>query len=256
VRYSFSRAGFGFEGGSFPTCTRATIFECPTGISLGSGVSFGIQKQPATGPHHYNTQIQDNASFVHGRHTFKFGGEFYKQRSPNTFLPNIDGTYSFFKRRFRCGWFCRTKFPALPAYGGNICSFSRFLADSPVESALTDGPPKFTFKEYDIAVYVGDDWRIKDNLTIQLGLRWEYSSQAINLLHDLSVRNQAGSNPFWDTTLPATVTTVPSIPNQYKYFGPNVGFAWKPHLFGITKDKTVVRGGFRITYDPPTTTFS
>src|SRR5215470_13789637 len=34
TRYSFSRAGFGFEGGSFPSCTRANIFACPTGISL------------------------------------------------------------------------------------------------------------------------------------------------------------------------------------------------------------------------------
>ena len=250
VRYSFSRAGFGFEGGSFPTCTRATIFECPTGITLGSGVSFGIQNNLPQGRTINNTQIQDNASFVHGRHTFKFGGEFYKQRSPNTFLPNIDGTYSFSSSGSGVGGSCRAQFPSLPAYGGNICSFSRFLADAPSSLALTDGPPKFSFKEYDIAVYVGDDYRVKDNLTLQLGLRWEYSSQAINLLHDLSIRNQAGSTPFWNTSLPAAVTTVPSIPNQYKYFGPNVGFAWKPHLFGITKEKTVVRGGFRITYDP------
>jgi len=46
------------------------------------------------------------------------------------------------------------------------------------------------------------------------------------------------------------VTTVPEIPNNYKYFGPSIGFAWKPHLFGITSDKTVIRGGYRITYDP------
>jgi len=32
--------------------------------------------------------------------------------------------------------------------------------------------------------------------------------------------------------------------------GPNVGFAWNPHLFGMTGTKTVIRGGFRITYDP------
>jgi hypothetical protein len=130
------------------------------------------------------------------------------------------------------------------------CSFSRFLANTPSQLSLTDGPPKFTFKEYDLAAYVGDDWRVKDSLTLTLGLRWEFSSQAINLLHDITVANQASSNPFWDTSLPASVTTIPEIPNHYKYFGPNLGFAWTPHLLGMRGSNTVIRGGFRVTYDP------
>jgi len=250
ARYSFSRAGFGFEGGSFPNCTRANIFACPTSIALQGGVTFGIQNNLPQGRTINNTQVQDNASFTRGRHTFKFGGEFYKQRSPNTFLPSINGSYTFSSAGSGVGGSCRTQFPTLPAYTGNICSFSRFLADNILNMALTDGPPKFNFKEYDLAAYFGDDWRMRDNLTVNLGLRWEFSSQAINLLHDLSVATQAGSNPFWDTTLPASVTTLPAIPNHYKYFGPSIGFAWKPKVLGMTGEKTVIRGGFRITYDP------
>jgi hypothetical protein len=226
MRYSFSRAGFGFEGGSFPSCTRASINACPTGISLQGGfLSFGVQNNLPQGRTINNTQVQDNASLVRGKHTFKVGGEYYKQRSPNTFLPNINGTYTF-------------------------ANFNTFLQDAPVQLSLTDGPPKFSFKEYDIAAYAGDDWRLKNNLTVNLGLRWEYSSQAINLLHDITVANQAGSTPFWSTAAPISVTTVPEIPNDYKYFGPTVGFAWKPHLFGMTREKTVIRGGYRLTYDP------
>ena len=250
ARYSFSRAGFGFEGGSFPTCTRATIFECPTGITLNGGVSFGIQNNLPQGRTINNTQVQDNASFIHGRNTFKFGGEFYKQRSPNTFLPNIDGTYSFSSAGTGVGGSCQTQFPGLPAYTGNICSFSRFLADTPTNLSLTNGPPKFNFKEYDLSFYFGDDWRVKENLTLNLGVRWEFASQAINLLHDLSVANQFGSSPFWSTALPASVTTLPQIPNQYNYWGPNVGFAWTPKVLGMTSGKTVIRGGFRVTWDP------
>jgi outer membrane receptor protein involved in Fe transport len=226
ARYSFSRAGFGFEGGSFPACTRATILSCPTSINLQNGfLSFGMQNNLPQGRTINNTQVQDNASYFRGRHTFKFGGEFYKQRSPNTFLPSINGSYLF-------------------------PDFNALLQNAPTRLSLTDGPPKFNFKEYDVAAYGGDDWRIKDNLTVNLGLRWEYSSQPINLLHDLSVANQAGSTPFWSTAAPGNVTTVPVIPNDYKYFGPSIGFAWKPHLFGMTGDKTVIRGGYRITYDP------
>jgi len=225
VRYSFSRAGFGFEGGSFPACVRVSITACPTSISFPSAfVSFGIQNNLPQGRTIDNSQVQDNASLSHGKHTFKFGGEYYKQRSPNTFLPSINGSYTF-------------------------ADFNSFLQNT-AQLSLTDGPPKFQFKEYDIAAYAGDDWRVKNNLTVNLGLRWEYSSQAINLLHDITVANQAGSNPFWSAAAPTSVTTVPEIPNQYKYFGPTVGFAWKPHLFGMTSEKTVIRGGYRITYDP------
>lgn len=252
ARYSFSRAGFGFEGGSFPGCTQADIHACPTGISLPATlVSFGMQNNLPQGRIINNTQVQDNSSYLRGRHTFKFGGEFYKQRSPNVFLPNNNGTYSF----SGSGTGCATLFPLiapLPSDPNTVsqeCGFSRFLADRPTLS-LTDGSPKFNFKEYDLAAYFGDDWRLRDNLTVNLGVRWEFSSQAINLLHQSSVANQSGPTPFWNTTLPASVTTVASVPNHYKYFGPNVGFAWKPHFFGRTGEKTVIRGGFRITYDP------
>jgi hypothetical protein len=251
VRYSFSRAGFGFEGGSFPNCTRLSIFDCPTGITLqGTNAAFGMQNNLPQGRTINNTQVQDNASLVHGHHTFKIGGEFYKQRSPNTFLPNIDGTYTFSSAGSGAGGSCQTQFPGLAVYSATICSFSRFLANTPTSLALTDGPPKFNFKEYDLAAYFGDDWRVSENLTVNLGLRWEFSSQAINLLHDESVATQNGPNPFWDTSLPQSVTTLPEIPNHYKYFAPNLGFAWKPRFWGITGDKTVIRGGFRITYDP------
>jgi hypothetical protein len=249
ARYSFSRAGFGFEGGSFANCTQANIDVCPTGITMPSSlVSFGMQNNLPQGRIINNTQVQDNASYLHGRHTIKFGGEFYKQRSPNVFLPNTNGTYSF--SGVNTGGSCAAAFPLLTSFGTAPCGFSRFLANSAASLSLTDGSPKFNFKEYDLAAYVGDDFRLKDNLTINLGVRWEFSSQAINLLHESSVANQAGSNPFWDTTLPASVTTVASVPNHYKYFGPNIGFAWKPHFFGRAGEKTVIRGGFRITYDP------
>src|SRR5581483_6410624 len=220
ARFSYSRAGFGFEGGSFPNCTRANILSCPTGIQFQSTyLNFGIQNNLPQGRLINNTQVQDNASWVRGHHTFKFGGEYYRQRSPNTFLPNINGTYIF-------------------------SNFDSFLQDSPASLNLTDGPTHFNFKQQDLSFYAGDDWRVRDDLTLNLGLRWDYSTNAVNLLHDISILNQRGANPFWDPAAPAHVTTIPEVPNQYRYFGPNVGFAWKPRFFG-TADKLVLRGGYR-----------
>ncbi len=228
ARFSYSRAGFGFEGGSFPACTRSNILGCPTGIQPGptsSQVPFGIQNNLPQGRLINNSQWQDNASWVRGRHTFKFGGEYDRQRSPNTFLPNINGTYSF-------------------------GSFNAFLANTVSTLSLTDGPKGFNFKEQDAALYFGDDWRIKDNLTLNLGLRWEYSTQAVNLLSAITRANQARSVPVWDPTLPTSVTTLPDVPAKKTYFAPNVGFAWTPKGWFIGDGKTVFRGGARIAYDP------
>jgi len=242
VRYSFSRAGFGFEGGSFPNCLRSSPGECPTGIAIqGSNLGFGIANNLPQGRIINNSQVQDNLSWLHGRHTFKFGGEYYKQRSPNQFLPQQNGTYTFSNAA------CGAEFPGLAGPSGTQCAFSRFLANDALQLSLTQGPTAFNFREYDIAAYAGDDWRIKDNLTINAGLRWEYSSQAVNLLHDITVANQAATPPTW-SAVPNAI--LPSVPNDYKYFAPTIGFAWKPRLFGMTGDKNVIRGGYRITYDP------
>jgi len=58
------------------------------------------------------------------------------------------------------------------------------------------------FKENDAAFYFQDDWRIKDNLTLNLGLRWEFYQQAGNILHDESVAQQTGPNHLWIRLFP------------------------------------------------------
>lgn len=260
-RFNYSRAGFGFEGGSFPDCTQGNIFVCPTGITLQStNVSFGMQNNLPQGRLVNVSQWQGNASWVTGRHTLKFGGEYGRQRSPNVFLPNINGTYTYSSAIDNNGVSgspsCAAQFGALINNGsGSACSFSRFLADLPSSGtglALTDGPPKFNFKEQDFGLYFQDEFKAKDNLTLIMGIRYEFFQQAVNLLNDLTVANQAGPNPFWDTTLDPSLTTLPRVREDKNNWAPNIGFAWTPRfwqgLFG--QDKTVIRGGFRISYDP------
>jgi hypothetical protein len=77
------------------------------------------------------------------------------------------------------------------------------------------------------------------------------------LFHDKTTAQQAGSQPFWDPTLPTSTTTFPSIPSPKASFGPNVGFAWTPGsrdgMLGkvLGNNKTTIRGGYRYAYDPP-----
>ncbi|HXE92163.1 MAG TPA: TonB-dependent receptor [Terriglobales bacterium] len=244
-RFNYLRADIGFEDGGFAGCSRADLTNCPTRIGLGGlNLAFGQNAGFPQGRLINNSQWQDNASWVLGRHTLKLGGEYVRQRSPSPFLPNINGTFTYSAATAGC--------PVASGPSGQECAFSRFLQNTTTTFQLADGNPVTNFKEQDVAVYFQDEWRVKDNLTLILGLRYEFFQQAINLLHDQSVARQTGPNPFWDPTLPLDRTTVGAVPNDVNNFAPNVGFAWTPRfwegLFG--KDQTVIRGGFRIAYDP------
>jgi hypothetical protein len=228
VRFSFSRASVFFQEQSFPTCNSNSPTACPAdmvleGTAAQDAVSFGVAPGFPSGRIINVYQLQDNASMLRGRHTFKFGGELSQQRSPNVFLPENNGLFAF-------------------------ASFSDIVAGNPLATQIALGSPNLPFKEWDLGLYAQDDWRVKNNLTLNLGMRWDWYQQAINLLHNKSVAQQTGSQPLWDTSLPLSQTTVPSVPNVLRNFAPVLGFAWTPGIHG--DNKTVIRGGFRLAYDP------
>jgi outer membrane receptor protein involved in Fe transport len=228
VRFSYSRSRSEFDGGAFPTCKLSNIGSCPPQIAiqdptvLGLGQLFEFPQGRIINVY----QVQDNASMVHGKHVMKWGGEYNKQRSPNFGLFETNG------------------FLIYP-------DFNSFIANTPLQTQVAYGQPVLRFKENDLALYFQDDWRVRDNLTLNLGLRWEFNQQASNFLHDQSVAQQTGPNHLWDQNLPLNLTTVPKLPNHYRNFGPVIGFAWTPRMFQglFGNNKTVVRGGFRIAYD-------
>lgn len=232
ARFSYSRARFFFEEGSETSCNDKNPLGCATDINLigtlpQDSTNFGVEAGFPQGRNINVYQVQDNLTKSLGRHLLKFGGEYDKQRSPNVFLPENNGLYVF-------------------------SSFSDLVANNPAESILAVGNANLPFHENDVDFYFQDDWRAKDNLTLNLGLHWGWTQQAVNLLHDRTVQVQSSSNPLWDNTFPTSETEVPKVPNYYKDFGPVVGFAWTPGMFKsiFGEQKTVIRGGFQIAYDP------
>jgi hypothetical protein len=169
-------------------------------------------------------QFQDNLSYMHGSHQFKFGTNLTYQRSPNVFLPNFNGTYSF-------------------------STISRFIANTPTSVSMTLGNPNLDFREHDSFFYAGDDWKVKHNLTLNLGLTWSYFGQPANLFNKLDTKNESGSAPLFNPALPLSIRTFPVIPAPKNAFGPSIGFAYNPSWFGGA-GKTVIRGGYRLAYDP------
>jgi Carboxypeptidase regulatory-like domain len=172
-------------------------------------------------------QLQDNWTFVSGRNQLKAGVNFTYQRSPNHFLPDSNGSYVF------DDW---------NAYAGN----------EPDYVNIAEGNPLLDFREKDTFLYFGDDLKATSHLTLNLGITWSYYGQPANLFHKNDVAQQTSSNPFWNPNLPLSITTYPEIPAPKNSWGPSIGFAWNPSggwLLG--ENKTVIRGGYRLAYDPP-----
>ena len=168
------------------------------------------------------TQVQDNATWTTGKQTIQFGGEYDYQNSPNPFLPYYSGGFSF----------------------GAFTDFLQGIGSL----TLGNGPFTSKFTENDFAGYFQDDWKIFSGLTLNLGIRYEFFGQAVNLLHDETVtREQNAATAFWDQTLPLSVRTFPYTNPDYHNVQPRFGFAYNP---SILQKKLVVRGGYAINFDP------
>ncbi|HEY1730915.1 MAG TPA: TonB-dependent receptor [Terriglobales bacterium] len=241
LRYSFQQAKVHFDGGGVPTCTISSFSSCPSQVSLGTGLeAFGYASNFPQGRVVKVTQIQDNASWTRGRHSILFGGEFDYQNSPNTYLPNAIGAFNFAPGA------AGVAFRNIPSATSPLNNGLTGLLEGITETQLTAGNVTNHFTEPDYALYFQDDWKVMPNFTLNLGLRYEFFSQGINLLHNESVKQQTGSNPFWDTSLPLSATTFPKINSFYKNIEPRVGFAWNPDF----AKQMVVHGGFAINVDP------
>ncbi len=246
LRYSFQQSTIGFESGGIPNCTIANFNPCTSSVSFGAGIEgYGYPSNLPQGRVVKVNQVQDNANWNHGRHTILFGGEFDHQDSPNVFLPNAEGSFNFGPgQAVNQSTGAAIPFRNLP--NSNYDNGITGMLEGITGTDLTVGNVNVPFKEPDYALYLEDDWKVMNNFTLNLGLRYEFFSQSVNLVHDESVAQQTGSHPFWNTSLPLSATTFPHINPFYKNIEPRFGFAYTPAFM----PKMVVHGGFAINVDP------
>lgn len=232
LRYSFQQSTLEFDGGGFANCVITNFASCPSSVAingaLSSGANFtslGLASNLPQGRIVKEGQVQNNATWTFRNHSITFGGEFDYYNSPNVFLPGASGSFAFDNLNDFLAGGC----------GGNACNVS-----------LAIGNPTIPFKENDYALYFQDDWKVSSSLTLNLGLRYEFFQQAINLLSRESIANQTGPNPLWNTALPLSTTTFSGAANYYKNFEPRLGFAYNPSF----NKRIVIRGGYAINADP------
>ena len=176
----------------------------------------------------------DSVSYTHGNHIFKFGGEISFDRGLVALNINKSaGTLSF----------TSTSTPGLNAFSGSTI-LENFLDGLPTSGTMQVGtiPRNFTYMSY--AAYAQDDWRILPRLTLNLGIRYEYTTsihEANGLFGDFAPSSASGMSQQSSGS--------PVYKLDHAAIGPRFGLAWD-----VTgKSTTVVRAGFNIMYQNPVT---
>jgi hypothetical protein len=217
-------ASMGFVSGGttcgFPTVT-ITGFTEGTGTNVLGG-SGGTDETSGL------WRLLDNVSYTHGNHIFKFGGEFlYARLSISLGIDAGKGTINFNTSN--------------NAFAG-ATALQNFFAGKVGSATIQTGtiPRNFTFPAY--AWFAQDDWRILPRVTVNLGLRYEYTSpihEADNLIGNIALGTTAGIVQAGNGTDLYKLTKTS--------LAPRFGLAWD-----VTgKGKTVVRTGFNIVYQNP-----
>jgi hypothetical protein len=185
------------------------------GVSLGTstGVLNGLMSSGENFFGYTSPQVFDDVSWTKGRHTIKMGVNFehimYNINEPNK--PNGGWAFSSIK----------------DFVTGNLSSSTTsFQADFP-------GTDTFRSERNSIfGTYIQDDFRVRPNLTINLGLRYEMATM-VDEVHNRKANLRSLTDP--SVTLGGTYYNPPKGAN----FAPRIGFAWDPFKDG----KTSIRGG-------------
>jgi hypothetical protein len=205
------------------------------GTSAGTAVPGGLVRansatngrgQPYTP---YTLSFVDNLNWTNGNHNLKFGGELRMIRVYTDRLGGTTYTYS-----------------NLTSFLTNTPQSIQFLGDVSAPSPFNNGATgrRFAKQEYYIG-YAEDEWKIRPNLTLNYGLRYEYYTP---LREDRNL--QVLFNITNGTLRPPTEAAFQSSKTN---FGPRISMTWSPKPNGdgfFGGGRTVLRGGFGIFYGP------
>jgi Carboxypeptidase regulatory-like domain len=242
-------------------------------VNISGGASFGNNFEGFLPQVGNSFQWSDGLTWVKGNHTFKFGVDIRRARFDQYYYFDVNGEYTFDNSGPN---------GIIPGDGDQYAEFLLGLAD-----AYTQGSgQREDIRSFAAYPFAQDSWKIKPNLTLNYGLRWEYSPPMADISGHVETfrpgqnssvypcginsTGQGASLAYWQGQFatygqsgPITCATTgaeptglvvpgdPGVPpamtsTYYKSFAPRIGIAYSPGRDG----KTSIRAGWGLFYNP------
>lgn len=242
------QSDYGLDGASKLGISGINLSQATSGIptitigGAGNGASYtAINDGPGflpSNPRDTTYQLEDDLSWTHGNHQVTTGYRILKDVVSPFSNSTTRGALNFQLNL--------TNDPVTGSGGSGLASLLMGLMANNTSPAASRGfylnIPVVSTYEHD--AYVQDDWKVRPDLTLNLGIRWDYypfyvenNNELTNFDLNSLTLIYAGKNG---------VSRTGNVQNRHDDFGPRVGFSWE--VPGT--QSMVLRGGYAISYTP------
>lgn len=227
--------------------TDPTLFGAPT-ITMNPFDQVGVT--PPLGRQDYTGHVTDTATYVIGKHQYRFGGEFRRNYMNLLYQRNVRGNFTFNGQ---------ASASILPATGSGSTSYATdasqdssasdlsvrtladFLAGYAASGSIVRGKLQRDVWVNQWDVFAQDQYQVTPSLTLNYGIRWDYSGPVYTTNGTFSIFNPDSASGY--SIVGQDVDSL--YPRRYTNFSPRFGFSQK------VTDKFVVRGTYGLFFDLP-----